>query len=185
MLPTLAEIQAAELAIAAYFADPAPAPVTPVAPPTTVARVQILPPFPVGPSINFIADGPNRWLLIINVKRNCTQYLVTEFAADGGRGFRFEKHYGKGTDATQASYDVFLADPIAVDAAGAYDSCDCKGFERHGHCKHIEAARAIADRHIPTCRKPAAARPVKLCSECRKRPTDGIGYQCSECEGRM
>jgi hypothetical protein len=158
ILPPLAEIETAFAAVAAFAADPdacfpSPAPVHHL-------PAAVLPPLPAARhSIDFIPDGPNQWLVGINAKRSYTQYLVNEFAADGGRGFHFAKHYGSGTDKTAESYDVFLADPIAADAAGVHDSCDCRGFQRHGHCKHHGAAQAIADRNVPQCVR-SAPRPA-------------------------
>ena len=93
--------------------------------------------------------GPGQGILTIP-GRLPTAYAVSEFALNGGggRGFRFSK-ITHGTDKTAASYDVFIADDATADAGHGSDSCDCKGFERHGHCKHHAAARDIADRHLP------------------------------------
>lgn len=109
-------------------------------------------------------------------------YAIREFRADGGRGFRFDKR-GRFGDLAATAYDVFLADPALADAGIAFDSCDCKGFQRHGHCKHRDAAQDIADRTLPTCGKPA--KPMRMCSQCGRRPVQCGGYLCAECEGRM
>jgi hypothetical protein len=68
--------------------------------------------------------------LLIDTKRTRSEYLVVEFPAHGGRGFRFAKVAGA-TDAAAASEDVFLAD------RGPYASCTCRGFAAHQHCKHL------------------------------------------------
>ena len=51
-----------------------------------------------------------------------------------GRAFRFEK-LTPGTDDEESAYSVFVADERGRDC------CDCKGFARHGHCKHVSAVR--------------------------------------------
>jgi hypothetical protein len=64
-------------------------------------------------------------------------YRVTERPCDwAGRAFHFEK-IGGGTDPDATSYDVLI---------GQHDRrCDCKGFTRHGHCRHTEAILAILE----------------------------------------
>src|SRR4051794_40180102 len=49
----------------------------------------------------------------------------------GGRAFLLHKH-----DCT--SY--------AVNLSGTDSTCDCKGFESHGHCKHVESLLALQQR---------------------------------------
>ncbi|HEY3789208.1 MAG TPA: hypothetical protein VGL71_10150 [Urbifossiella sp.] len=80
-------------------------------------------------------------------KGKIAEYAIQEFHADGGRGFRLTKLEG-GTDRSANEYNVFLADEAVADAGFGWDACDCKGFERHGHCKHVDAARAIVDRGL-------------------------------------
>ena len=56
-------------------------------------------------------------------------YTVEPLPADYGRGLLLTKPDGQ-------SYHVNLA--------GADSTCDCKGFESHGHCKHTESLLALA-----------------------------------------
>jgi len=77
---------------------------------------------------------PNAKIAVIDGR----SYRVECFPAAGGQGVRFAK-------STVEFYDVFIPDPIAVDAADAYAACDCKGFEAHGHCKHLDAAGVISN----------------------------------------
>src|SRR5262245_16431874 len=56
-------------------------------------------------------------------------YSVEPLPADYGRGLLLTKPDG-------TSYCVNLAGPDS--------SCDCKGFEQHGHCKHTESLLALA-----------------------------------------
>lgn len=91
----------------------------------------------------YTATAANSGTIIIDQKRAIAEYRVAEFPADGGRAFRFAKLEG-GTDRTATAYNVLLADS----RSGEFDSCDCKGFGRHGHCKHVDAAHAIVDRGL-------------------------------------
>jgi hypothetical protein len=61
-----------------------------------------------------------------------TDYKVYPLAIDpsiGRKAFRFAKQGGDG-----AVYDLH------ADAFGLH--CQCKGFEAHGHCKHVETVQA-------------------------------------------
>jgi hypothetical protein len=52
-----------------------------------------------------------------------------------GRAFRLEKFAtDPGTDAEAGAYHV-----VVVPAGAGHHSCECKGFYRHGHCKHVAA----------------------------------------------
>jgi hypothetical protein len=64
------------------------------------------------------------------------------------RGFRLAKVAG-GTDREAGNYDVL------IDPAG-HDACECRGYLRHGRCKHLDAVRdLLADGALnpdcPTC----------------------------------
>ena len=91
-------------------------------------------------AVGFDQTGPGRGTAIVDQKRAIGEYAITEFRADGGRGFRFAKLEG-GTDKPATGYTVFLA----ADQSWEFDSCECKGSLRHGRCKHVEAARAILE----------------------------------------
>jgi hypothetical protein len=65
-------------------------------------------------------------------------YLVTALPSDFGRAYRLCPLF----DAMlreQRTYDVLLW--------GKKSSCDCLGFLRHGHCKHLDALRDLCRRH--------------------------------------
>jgi len=154
MLPTTAEIQAAEQAVTAFGADTAAFFQAPQNAPVAFSAALPATKTSPAPSMDYAAG---KAILDGKGKGNIAEYLITEFVVEGGRAFRFEKLKG-GTDREAASYDVFIADERTADAGLAFDSCECRGFLRHGHCKHHDAARAIADRTpagTPTCRKPA------------------------------
>jgi hypothetical protein len=73
-------------------------------------------------------------LLEIVAARSTDEYLVVEFAADGGRGFRLAK-VSAGTDTEADGYDVFCS--------RFGPRCECKGFLFAGHCKHGDAVAVL------------------------------------------
>lgn len=109
-------------------------------------------------TIRFIPSGLRSGVLAITQGRDFTEYTVTEFDADGGRAFRFEK-ISNGTDREADAYDVFCGCPC--------DSCECRGFLRHGHCKHLAAAHVIIAEGMiaPVAPKPVAMKPAPRFAE--------------------
>lgn len=75
-------------------------------------------------------------LLLLGADRTATEYLVVEFAADGGRGFRLAK-VTEGTDAEADGYDVFACGKTKA------VTCHCRGYERWQGCKHADAVAAL------------------------------------------
>jgi len=71
---------------------------------------------------------------ILRIKN--TDYEVKEYSGvqiPGSRGFSFAK-----LAPDMITYDVLIG-------MNPQDhSCECLGFLRHGHCKHIDAARRLA-----------------------------------------
>ncbi len=78
-----------------------------------------------------LGDRPGR--VRISVRRGSRdllcEYDFAHRAAEGGTHFRLKKDDG-------SVYDVLLA--------GRERSCDCMGFLRHGHCKHIPCCFTLA-----------------------------------------
>ena len=58
-------------------------------------------------------------------------YWITPIKADFGVGLKLEKFQAQGGEV----YDVNLDGPRS--------SCECKGFMRWGHCKHLSACKAL------------------------------------------
>jgi hypothetical protein len=77
--------------------------------------------------------------LEIQNTRSVCRYILTELPTGwDGRAFKLLKPLGEsGTDISEDAYHVFCG------RNGQDRQCDCKGFSRHGHCKHVEAARAL------------------------------------------
>jgi hypothetical protein len=82
---------------------------------------------------------PGRGVVELAQKRSVTQYTLAEAQTDwDGRAFVFCKVDGyEGTDEREGGYSVFCA------RNGQDSYCDCKGFTRWGHCKHLRAVREL------------------------------------------
>lgn len=82
-----------------------------------------------------------RELALVNTKRADRRYVVTELVVEraefGGRAFRLAK-LTTGTDPEAADYTALVSDH-----GPGHDSCECRGFLRHGHCSHLDAIRSI------------------------------------------
>ena len=68
--------------------------------------------------------------LTITGRRSHCRYAVSEFAADGGRGFRLSKLDGS------ERYSVLIG-------PGDERICDCRGALSTGRCKHIAAMEVL------------------------------------------
>jgi hypothetical protein len=95
----------------------------------------------------------SRPILVIGRGKKATGYAVVEHqigrAYGHGRGFLLKKLWG-GSDREAIAYDVFI-DPTT---GGRQNSCNCRGFERFGHCKHHDAiADCIAHRRFGADRR--------------------------------
>ena len=99
-----------------------------------------------GAGIEFLrAEGvqtPKAGLLRI-VQRRCTcTYAVVERYSSwrGGRAFELKKVDGDaGSDATEERYWVFVAEKPDNSV------CGCRGWNRHGHCKHLAALTILVE----------------------------------------
>jgi hypothetical protein len=58
-------------------------------------------------------------------------YYVLPIPADFGRGFSWEKFGVEGGEIYHVCID------------GERGTCDCKGHERWGHCKHVDCTQAL------------------------------------------
>ena len=84
-------------------------------------------------------EFPGTGTLEVQQTRAVCRYVVTELPCGwDGRAFSFRKVAGEpGTDRAEDAYEVF------VGRNGQDRLCGCKGFARHGHCKHTSAAQAL------------------------------------------
>jgi hypothetical protein len=109
--------------------------------------------------------------------KDVATYRVVEFKNALGRAFRLVKVAG-GSDRETTNYDV-LIDPHG------HDSCECRGFLRHGHCKHVDAIRSMiaegafdvcpgcaGNGYVPTGDLDAA--PCPVCSPARPIPAAAV-----------
>jgi hypothetical protein len=84
-----------------------------------------------------VAPGGGTGVVRVHVGAETFDYSVREFASDiGGRAFELCK---LGLDADGECYHVRLTgDP-------RQNSCSCKGFVRHSHCKHRDGLLALVN----------------------------------------
>jgi hypothetical protein len=104
--------------------------------------------------------------------KDIATYRVVEFPTSiPGRAFRLVKVAG-GSDREADHYDV-LIDPHG------HDICECRGFLRHGHCKHVDSIRALLavgafEPACPTCANhgfvPTANLDAAPCPTCQQAP---------------
>ena len=71
-------------------------------------------------------------VLQIRVGKEEANYFLTPIPSDFGNAYRVEKIGG-----TEV-YDVNLAD--------GHGTCECKGFLRWNHCKHVDGLKALKTR---------------------------------------
>jgi hypothetical protein len=75
----------------------------------------------------------NVQVLALTTGKDTVFYKLETLLADAGRGFRLVKaERGNGPEET---CDVHLD--------GQQSTCECKGFLRWGHCKHLESLTAL------------------------------------------
>jgi hypothetical protein len=82
--------------------------------------------------LRFKPEGTSPGMVSIRVGKESADYFLTAIPADFGRGFKVEKI---GLHETEGDY--------AVNIDGETRSCECKGFVRHGHCKHADGLAAL------------------------------------------
>jgi hypothetical protein len=117
-------------------------------------------------------------LLWLTINGNTRAYMLTPLSADFGEGaYRLHKATQDGDGEV---YDVCLN--------GRESTCECKGFLRHGRCKHVEALTALQVAGKLTTPKPEEEEIVEItekppqpenrCFECRRPCAD---FYCDKC----
>jgi hypothetical protein len=76
-------------------------------------------------------EGTAPGVVSIRVGKEAADYFLTPVAADFGRGFLVEK------------IGLHADGKYAVNLDGDKRTCECKGFLRHGHCKHSDGLAAL------------------------------------------
>jgi hypothetical protein len=64
-------------------------------------------------------------------------YYATKLESDFGTAYRLEKFTTEQVEGEPSVYDV------CIDAHG-FSSCECLGFQRWHHCKHLESLTALS-----------------------------------------
>lgn len=113
--------------------------------PTPVTFTEVLPQHahPKRPAMEWTPvnepSGPHVGYLSLHTARETTEYRVETFPADVGYGVCLMKLApGSGSDKTESHYC------LSVTRAGVVE-CECRGFIRHGHCKHADAVKACLE----------------------------------------
>src|SRR5262245_15345417 len=87
-------------------------------------------------------------VLSLRVGKAVSDYFVNRLPCAWGEGFRLEKFSDQGGEV----YELALA------SYGRH-SCECLGFLRPGHCKHVEGLLALRQAgQLPTAPVPASSR---------------------------
>ena len=93
-------------------------------------------------------------------------YHLAEIPSDFGRGFSLEKM----TDGNPLTCET----PYAVCIDGTRSTCECKGFLRWRHCRHVEALTALLEAgKLATTPTPARPKPT---------PKPAIPHDWQRCE---
>lgn len=92
--------------------------------------------------ITIITRGPR-----IGVREEVFRYRLRSLDAGVGLAFRLEKldHIEEGEP---TNYDVCLDPDGITDPDGGAHSCECKGYLRWGHCKHVDSTLALIEARI-------------------------------------
>jgi hypothetical protein len=110
--------------------------------------------------------GPG--LVTITCGKTVADYYLRPLASDFGQGFELEKFSHQGSE----TYHVNLN--------GRESHCECKGFLRHGHCKHIDGLQALlAAGQLPGGAVPELQR--GHCAACNAPAVLGHGGLCELC----
>ena len=79
-------------------------------------------------------------LLTLHVAGQETDYWLRVVPSDFGEAYRLSKIVPTGDGPAELGevYHVLFEDQFN-------HTCECKGFLRHGHCKHIDSLKALRD----------------------------------------
>jgi hypothetical protein len=70
-------------------------------------------------------------------QEHAVAYSLSEIPANWGRGFELAKSL---PDAAEAEESVYH---LNVD--GQHSTCDCRGYESHRHCKHLDTLLELVE----------------------------------------
>ncbi len=102
---------------------------TTTATPTRQRKPRVKPARAIGVAVRPSEVNPF-FVVRVTEGKKLDHYAVTPIPSDWGTAYAVEK-----LGAEQEPYHVNLA--------GADSVCDCKGFTRHGHCRHVEGLAAL------------------------------------------
>lgn len=85
----------------------------------------------------FKSNVPGLCVVRIDQDGISDHYHTQEIESDFGRGFVMTKHVMHEDGSWTAN------DPYHVNIDGKCSSCECKGYLKHWHCRHIESLTAL------------------------------------------
>jgi hypothetical protein len=112
-------------------------------------------------SLNEVGDGlpllviMSDWSAKLQDWRRRTVVRLEEIPTPLGRGFilhRSETDMAKDGPDAEPYYSVLIANPQD-------ETCSCRGYQSHGHCRHMSAIRGLID--AEQLQHPEAGRPVE------------------------
>jgi hypothetical protein len=114
-------------------------------------------------------------VLALTTGKETVFYRLESLLADAGRGFRLVKaDRGNGPEET---YDVLLD--------GQFSTCECKGFLRWNHCKHVESLSALCEvGKLPAAPVPAVkptTSEAAPATQSKPEPAPQAPHVCFEC----
>ena len=73
-------------------------------------------------------------------------YLILPFPSDFGSAFRLIKQ--ELVPQTEGFYELKDTARYHVNLNGPLSTCECLGFCKHGHCKHVEGLTVLRQRNL-------------------------------------
>jgi hypothetical protein len=113
-------------------------------------------------------------VLALTTGKDTVFYRLETLLAAAGRGFRLVK--ADRGDGPGEQYDVLLD--------GRRSSCECKGYLRWGHCKHLESLTALTSAGKIDAPAPTPESDTVSDSSTPAPPTPAPVETCGFCEGR-
>jgi hypothetical protein len=101
-------------------------------------------------SLSIVHQEGDTLIVGITVGKVHSFYFITPLASDFGTAFTVEK---------QAEDGMAAVETYSVNVNGSESLCDCRGFGRHHHCKHLDAVRKLQELTVLPVAMPLPAEP--------------------------
>jgi hypothetical protein len=104
-------------------------------------------------SLSIVHQEAETLIVGITVGKTFAHYFITPLASDFGTAFTVEKQSEAGTETTET---------YSVNVNGTEQMCDCRGFGRHSHCKHVDAVRKLQELCVLPAAQPMPEEPGRV-----------------------